>query len=520
MTGPAAIDLQDVFCLYRTPEGDAAALQGLTLRVEQGEVLVLLGPSGSGKSTLLRLLAALEAPSAGIARVFGADVGKLSPRAAAAFRARSLGLIDQHYDRALPPDLTCRAIVGLQLALRGARRAERDLRATALLERVGLQGFEEARPAELSGGEQQRVSVCAALAHRPALLLADEPAGELDETSVGSVYGLIGDLAREEGATVVLVSHDPASATIADRALRLRDGRVSDELAGGGEEVAVVGRGGWLHVPVELLRRAGIDSHARLEPGPDGIRLGAIGEPVTEPVDELAELSPRPAREGLVAELRAVEKTYGSGRRRRAVLDGFDAVFQAGCLTAVTGRSGSGKTTILRLLAGLELPDAGEVHVHGERVDRLDRAARARFRRRDVALVGQDPGLVAFLSATENVTLALTLRGLDRAEAEQRARTWLDRLGLERRRDQHASRLSAGERQRVAIARALAADPALLVVDEPTSRLDQVNAEQVSELLARAARVHGATIVCATHEPMLVRRADREIALGAAVGAG
>jgi ABC-type lipoprotein export system ATPase subunit len=162
----------------------------------------------------------------------------------------------------------------------------------------------------------------------------------------------------------------------------------------------------------------------------------------------------------------------------------------------------------------MEHPTSGAVVVLGTAVDGLDRAAAASFRRHHVAVVAQESGLVDYLSATENVALAMAMRGLGEGEeAAATAATWLSRVGLGHRLEHRVARLSAGERQRVAIARALACEPDLLLVDEPTSRLDQVNAEQVSELLARAARVHGATIVCATHEPMLVRRADCEIAL-------
>src|SRR5581483_2979756 len=174
--------------------GAVAALRGLSLRVERGEVVVVLGPSGAGKTTLLRVLAGLEPLSAGTACVGGVDVTSLRRRAAA-FRARRLGLVDQHYVRSLSPDLTCRETVALQLRLLGEGRRSADRRALDLLERVGLRDRADARPAALSGGEQQRVAVCAAIVHRPQLLLADEPAGELDADNAATVYRLLGELA-------------------------------------------------------------------------------------------------------------------------------------------------------------------------------------------------------------------------------------------------------------------------------------------------------------------------------------
>jgi len=129
---------------------------------------------------------------------------------------------------------------------------------------VGLREKADARPAELSGGEQQRIAVCAAVAHRPRLLLADEPTGELDAENAGIVYDLVAALARESKSTVVIVSHDPTSARIADRAVSIRDGRVSEEASSRnfGDESIVVGRGGWLRLPEDLLARAGISTRA------------------------------------------------------------------------------------------------------------------------------------------------------------------------------------------------------------------------------------------------------------------
>jgi energy-coupling factor transport system ATP-binding protein len=510
------VDARDLFRIHRSREGEAAALQGLTLHVDRGEVVAVLGPSGSGKSTLLRILAGLERPSAGTAQVLGHDMADLRPRRAAALRARSLGIVDQHYHRSLPPELRCREIVGLQLAMLGVGAEQRDRRAAELLERVGLADAGESTPGRLSGGEQQRIAICAAVAHRPALLLADEPAGELDAANVAVAYRLIAELARDDGATVVLVSHDPAATLVADRTLHIRDGRLSDEASGGGATAIVVGRGGWLRVPEELLADAGVGRLARAERHDHGILITPAGPAAAAAPDPAAAAAPPPARAAptAAAELRGVHMRYGEGRRARVVLDGFGATFEAGRMTALTGRSGSGKSTLLRLLAGMEHPTAGEVIVLGQAIGGLDRAAAAAFRRRHVAVVAQEAGLVGYLSATENVTLAMSVRGAGDGEAAaETARTWLSRFGLERRLAHRVASLSAGERQRVAIARALACDPDLLLIDEPTSRLDQANAAVVGRMLADAAQLHEATIICATHDPLVIEQADRVLPL-------
>jgi ABC-type lipoprotein export system ATPase subunit len=497
-----AVLLRDVFRIHRTAEGDAAALQGMTLDVEEGEVVVVLGPSGSGKSTLLRILAALERPSAGVARVLGEDVAHLHGRRAAEFRARSLGLVDQHYERALPPDLPCGEIVGLQQALRGVNPTTRRARAMELLEAVGLGDAVDARPGELSGGQQQRVALCAALAHRPKLLLADEPSGELDAANAAEVYRLIRELAHDVGGTAVIVSHDPGSEAIADRVVRVRDGRLSQETVGEGEAL-VVGRGGWVHVPADLLDGA---THLRAHRDEDGVILETAARRELPP-DEQPPVRP-PVPGAVVAELASVHKAFGA----RTVFDGFSSEFHRGLLTTIAGRSGSGKSTLLHMLGGLERPGGGEVLVCGQSLGRLDREGLAEVRRRHIAVVGQDPGLVAFMSAAENVALAGSLRGVADPAAE--AERLLADVGLAERATQRVSRLSAGERQRTAIARALVGGPDVMLVDEPTSRLDRANAAPVARLLARAAHERGIAVICATHDPLLLEHSDVRISLG------
>jgi ABC-type lipoprotein export system ATPase subunit len=515
----AEIELKDVFRVHSTPEGDAAALQGLSLRVAKGEVLTVLGPSGSGKSTLLRLLAGLDRPSAGVVRVHGEDVGKLPARRLAHYRASLLGYADQHYARALAPELTARELVALQLGLRGTPRGARLRRADELLERVGLAAKRERRPGELSGGEQQRVALCAALAHRPMVFLADEPTGELDGATANQVYDMLSELVREHGCTTVVVSHDPESARIADRIVRIRDGRVSEEWGRDDTEsdTIVVGRGGWLRLPEELLLRAGIGAKAaaRFEAGGVVVTPASGSEPL-EPSGRGAQPAPAAAaRTHVVAETVGLHKRYGDS----VVLDSLDAQFQAGCLHAVTGPSGSGKTTLLHLLAGLELPEAGSVLVEGRDLTSLDRTARAAVRRERIAYVGQQTGLVPHLSALENVELALALRGRETSSRED-ALAALESVGLGERATQRVARLSQGERARVALARAVAARPALLLADEPTSRLDGANAIAVAVLLAQLARDTGAAVLCSTHDPLVIEQADRRISLSNLTSSG
>ncbi len=520
------VALLDVFSVHRTNEGDAAALQGATLTVRAGESVCVLGPSGAGKTTLLRVIAGLQTPSAGAVRVLGRDIGRVPPRARARIRHESLGLMGQHSGSTLSPDLPLRDGVALPLALRGAGRAARRRRADELLGAAGLTDRARELPGALSGGERQRAALCVAIAHRPALLLADEPTGELDAANGEAVLTLIAHLARAEGATVIVVSHDPAAATAADRSVRMRDGRIVEELGAAPDQGGiVVGRSGWLSLPPALLREAGIDDRAQVRIADGGLLVSAAPgsrgapEPSTAPSNGARPASRRPASRRpaswrpATVELRAVVRTRGHGRSRRRVLDGLTQCLDAGQMHAVAGASGSGKTTLLRLVAGLERPDSGAILLDAHDLRSDDAEALAALRRERIGYLAQEPAPIDFLSAEENIVLALRSRGWDEDEARAQAARVLARVGLTERARQRAGRLSAGEAQRLALARALASARGLLIIDEPTSRLDEANASMAAELLHAAARQDGQTVLCATHDERLLAVADTVVDL-------
>jgi ABC-type lipoprotein export system ATPase subunit len=512
--GEPVIDLRDVFCVHRTPEGDAAALQGLSLQVRGGEQLCVLGPSGAGKTTLLRVIAGLEEPSAGAVRVLGSDIGRLGARARAKLRHDAIGFLGQRAEVALPPDLSVSQAVALPLTLRRVAGPTRRARVHELLEAAALGGRADALPRQLSGGERQRVALCAALAPRPAILLADEPTGELDDEAAEAMRVLIAEACRAQGTTALIVSHDPLTATRAERTLRMRDGRIAEDRRAGAAAI-VVGHGGWLQLPPDLLAGAGIEDRIHAEPAPGGLLLSAATPEVSPFVPAKPAARPsspviwRPAQ----VELRAVRRCRGHGSERRLVLGALSGVLAAGRMTVLTGRSGSGKTTLLRLLAGLDLPDDGAVLIDEQPLGALDAEELATLRRERIGYLPQEPSLVPFLSAHENVTLALRLHGWEAAPAAARATEELTRLGLADRARQRVTRLSAGEGQRVALARALASARGLVIVDEPTSRLDEARAATVARLLAGAAAETAQTVICATHDPAVIAAAHEVLAL-------
>lgn len=512
------VQLGEVFCVHRTAQGDAAALQGLDLELRPGEVLCVVGPSGAGKSTLLRVVAGIQLPSAGRVRVLGRDIGRLGPRDRAAHRHRHLGFLGQSSETALAPELSVRQAAVLPLALRGVSRRRREVRAEELLEAVGLRDRATAPPAELSGGERQRAALCQALAHSPAVLLADEPTGELDRESAELVYELMASLVRAAGASAIVVSHDPLVTRYADRTIGLRDGRVVEERGEDGDTL-VVGRGGWVRLPDSLRAAAGLGGHLEPRVVPGGLLLSAIRGLDTPATPEPSE-APEPASDGEGSRfgparvaLESVRRTYRQGPVERSVLSGLTHAFAPGGLTVVTGRSGTGKTTLLRLIAGLDRPQAGDITMDGNSLSVYDAERLAALRRQRIGFMDQDPAPIGFLSAHENVVLALRIRGWDPHAAGRRASQVLDLVGLAERALQRVVRLSAGEIQRLVMARSLACARGLLILDEPTSRLDEANARRVAELVTEAATAEGHTVICASHDPALLARADELLPL-------
>jgi len=222
----AVIELRDV---HRVHPG-VRALDGVDLRIAAGELLAVVGPSGSGKSTLLHVMGTLERPTAGTVRVEGRDVGALGDADLAALRAHRIGFVFQRF--VLLPGRSAQDNVAEGLLYRGMPAGTRTARARAALERVGLGDRRHHRPDELSGGERQRVAIARALAGDPAIVLADEPTGNLDSRAGAGILDLLRDL-HADGATICVVTHDPELAAALPRRVRMRDGRIASDDGGG-----------------------------------------------------------------------------------------------------------------------------------------------------------------------------------------------------------------------------------------------------------------------------------------------
>lgn len=223
----AMIAIRDMTKVYQMGDVEVRALQGVSFDIQPGEFVAIMGPSGSGKSTLMNMIGCLDIPTSGSYRLDGAEVATLSADALSLVRGRKLGFVFQQY--MLLPRQTALRQVEMPLIYRGVGAAERRRRAAIALQIVGMQARMDHKPTELSGGQQQRVAIARAIAGSPAVLLADEPTGALDSKTSVEIMTFLQRLNREQGLTIVLVTHEAEVAAYAARVLVLRDGLLVED---------------------------------------------------------------------------------------------------------------------------------------------------------------------------------------------------------------------------------------------------------------------------------------------------
>jgi ABC-type lipoprotein export system ATPase subunit len=284
------IDCENLVKIYTQTGVDIVALQGLDLQVNPGEMIAIVGESGSGKSTLLNMIGGLDRPTAGKVTVAGQDLQKISEKELDHYRCTEVGFIWQQTTRNLTPYLSAQENVELPMRLTTRSAAQRKTRARELLTLVGLTERAHHRPEQLSGGEQQRVAIALALANQPALLLADEPTGELDSITALSIYNLLKEINQNDDTTIVIVSHDPGIWKHVGRVVAIRDGKTStettrvlkasseqsEEPSEHSEELLMVDTAGRVQIPKLALEQTRIGSRVRVEVQENSVILHAV----------------------------------------------------------------------------------------------------------------------------------------------------------------------------------------------------------------------------------------------------
>ncbi|MET7700807.1 ABC transporter ATP-binding protein [Streptomyces sp. NPDC005485] len=471
--------------------GSLRAVDGLSFRLEKGAALALVGESGSGKSTVASALLGLHrgtgARVGGTVKVAGVDVQEASENELRRLRGGRAAMVFQDPLSSLDPYYA----VGDQIAevyrvhTKASRRAARA-RAADVLDRVGVADAvrkARARPHEFSGGMRQRALIAMALACEPDLLIADEPTTALDVTVQAQILDLLHTLREETGMGLLLVTHDVGvAAESVDDVLVMRHGRAVEHAPVGDV----------LGAPRETYTRELLGAVPRVDvrrAGSPGVTDGALTNEV-------------------VLEAVGLRREFGRGKRRFAAVDDVSLTIRRGETLGVVGESGSGKTTLGRMLVGLLEPTAGSVRYEGAERSGVSPA---------VQMVFQDPvsSLNPRRSVGESIADPLRARGeRDEERIRARVRELLERVGLEpAHHDRYPHEFSGGQRQRVGIARALAADPRVIVCDEPVSALDVTTQAQVVALLGELQRELGLALVFVAHDLAVVRQVSDRVAV-------
>lgn len=494
------IQMRGVMKAYETGAEPFMALKDVNLDICEGEFLGITGKSGAGKTTLLNMISGISDLTSGDVQFFGAGKGPvsihdLSEDRRAAWRGQNVGIIYQSFE--LMPSLTLLENVMLPPDFLGSYKPILSKkRAMELLELVEIGEHAYKIPAHISGGQKQRVAIARALVNDPALIIADEPTGNLDSVTAETIYQIFEKLVAQ-GKTVVMVTHDESLVPRFSRRMQIVDGVLGPPS------------------DFEMLR-----DESAIFPDREEGSLTSPGDITEDPepsgkpssVKYVSNSSmPRPSHPAIV--LHNVDKIFESPAGKFQALKSINLQLNYGQFISIVGKSGSGKSTLLNMITGIDHPTAGEVIVGNQQIYQLGKSELALWRGRNMGVVFQFFQLLPTLSLLENTMLPMdycNVYGFN--ERPKKAMELLKMVGLEEQAHKLPGSVSSGQQQSAAIARALATDPALILADEPTGNLDSRSAANILNLFEQMA-ADGKTILIVTHDPSITQRTDQTIIL-------
>ncbi|MBB2971712.1 nitrate ABC transporter ATP-binding protein [Mesorhizobium sp. RMAD-H1] len=481
---------------FGTAKSRNEVLADVNLKVEEGEFIAIVGFSGSGKSTLISLLAGLSRPDSGVVLFRNREVTGPEPQR---------GVVFQSY--ALMPWLSVEANVALAVdsVHKGKPKSERRALVRKYIDMVGLSHAVDRKPAELSGGMRQRVSVARALAMQPDVLLLDEPLSALDALTRSKLQDEFAEICQEEKRTIVLITNDVDEAILlADRIIPLTPGPKATLGQSFKVDIPRPRDRGALNSDPEFIRiRAEVTAYlmdlgaSRASGNQRQIDLPNVvpitQKPLSEKLPAAYARKARSAVEKGYVEFFEVRKVYPTPKGPLTVVDGFDMKMKKGEFISIIGHSGCGKSTVLSMVAGLNPITSGGIILDNREVSGAGP---------DRAVVFQAPSLMPWLTARENVALGVDKVYPDASPAERKdiVEYYLSRVGLGDAMHRLAADLSNGMKQRVGIARAFALSPKLLLLDEPFGMLDSLTRWELQEVLMDVWKRTQVTAICVTHD--------------------
>jgi ABC-type lipoprotein export system ATPase subunit len=490
------IQLREVVKTYETGAEPFVALKDVSMDIQSGEFLGITGKSGAGKTTLLNMISGVDELTSGQVLFYGNGNGstaealpihKLNENKLAVWRGENVGIIYQSFE--LMPTLNLIENVMMPQDFTGIYRPRvSKTRALELLDLVEIVEHAYKIPAHISGGQKQRVAIARAMINDPAIVIADEPTGNLDTVTAETIFQIFEKLV-DRGKTIVMVTHDESLAARFTRRLHVIDGVIGNppensitQIANIVEERTVVGGNAQVAASREL------------------------------PCDDQPEVTDS-LQEHPAIVLRNVHKVYENAAGKFVALKGINLQLNYGQFISIVGKSGCGKSTLLNMITGIDHPTQGEIIVGNQHIYKMNKSQRALWRGKHMGVVFQFFQLLPTLTLLENTMLPMdytkTYAFNERAD---RAMELLKMVGLEEQAHQLPAAVSSGQQQGAAIARALANDPALILADEPTGNLDSKSAENVLNIFERLAS-QGKTILIVTHDPSITQRTDQTIIL-------
>ena len=447
------IRIEDLFCVYKSNDETVVALRGLHLNIPAGECLVIKGPNGSGKSTLVKILTGFMTATAGKILIGDRDISTIDPLL---LRRDLVASIDQRGN--LLAEITILDNIALAYSLSGQSHSSARKLARELLTVHNLQHLADRYQDQLSAGERQFSALLAALATNPEILIADEPSGELDNTSAEIMYTLLKSLAGH--TTVILVTHDPRAEKYGDRVVAIREGRISEEWSPGEEERSVIDPFGWMRV--------------------------------RETLPESPKRKP-PHRE-IDAKFLINGSNIGLSYGGKEIFSRVNLQGSQGEIIALSSESGSGKSSLLRILCGIQNLTEGEVIVQGESLATLSRQDRAELRKEKIGFLPQGG------SSSGNISL--------RDHVPQMSPNLEASFGTRTKRS--LSAFSGGERARIELMKILSEGKPIILLDEPTSQMDERRSLEAVEMILAFAD-SGGLVITSTRDPLLLKNADQII---------